>query len=67
MIAEAGAEFLWGFQQMISALVVARLAFQPMSRELQVTCIWAAAGLVMFGMMAHLGFAAEIGDYLALE
>jgi hypothetical protein len=52
---------------MISALVVARLAFQPMSRELQMMCLWAAAGLVMFGMMAHLGFAAEMSDYLALE
>jgi hypothetical protein len=52
---------------MISALVVARLAFQPLSRELQLMCLWAAAGLVIFGMMAHLGFAAEMSDYLTLE
>jgi hypothetical protein len=52
---------------MISTLVVARLAFRSLSRELQMTCLWAAAGLVIFGMMAHLGFAAEMTDCLALE
>jgi hypothetical protein len=67
MVGEAPDGHLWGHANMISALVVARLVFQPLNRELQMTWLWAAAGLLVFGMMVHLGFANEMSECLALE
>jgi hypothetical protein len=53
--------------KMIFALAVFRTTLQPISAELQVACLWAAAGLAVFGVMASLGFGIEIGQCLALE
>jgi hypothetical protein len=53
--------------EMIFALAVIRTTLRPINAELQVTCLWAAAGLAMFGVMVSLGFGVEIGQCLALE
>ncbi len=52
---------------MFFALAVIRSTLRPISRELQVTCLLAAAGLALFGAMTTLGYGIEIGQYLALE
>ncbi len=52
---------------MIFALTVIEASFRPISIELQVACLWAAAGLAIFGIMTGLGFGGEIGQSLAIE
>jgi hypothetical protein len=52
---------------MIFALAVITTTLRPINAELQVTCLWAAAGLTVFGVMVSLGFGVEIGQCLALE
>jgi hypothetical protein len=52
---------------MIFALAVIRTTLRPINAELQVTCLWAAAGLAVFGVMVSLGFGVAIGQCLALE
>jgi hypothetical protein len=52
---------------MIFALAVIRMGLPPISAELQVACLWAAAGLAAFGVMTSLGFGIEFGQCLALE
>jgi hypothetical protein len=56
-----------GDTEMIFALAVIRTTLRPINAELQVTCLWAAAGLAVFGVMVSLGFGVEIGQCLALE
>jgi hypothetical protein len=52
---------------MIFALAVITTTLRPINAELQVTCLWAAAGLTVFGVMVSLGFGVETGQCLALE
>jgi hypothetical protein len=52
---------------MIFALSVIQTTLRPINSELQMACLWAGAGLAVFGIMASLGYGIEISQCLALE